>query len=118
MLWRGVLNSRMKDYFDIWTLARSRPFDGPILAEAIRTTCAHRGTTVDPAPAAFSDSTRTDPSKQMQWTAFRRRLRPTDAPDSFDEVATAVARFLVPVAEAITSGVAFERTWEADGPWT
>ena len=31
----GLSNSRLKDYWDIWTLARSFSFDGPVLAEAI-----------------------------------------------------------------------------------
>ena len=32
----GELNSRMKDFFDIWSLAASGSFDGEVLAEAIQ----------------------------------------------------------------------------------
>ena len=32
----GQLNSRMKDFFDLWLLARSQDFDGRIVAEAIK----------------------------------------------------------------------------------
>ncbi len=46
MFRRGVLNSRVKDYFDIWALARSRSFDGEVLAEALRATCERRSTDV------------------------------------------------------------------------
>lgn len=117
MLYRGVLNSRMKDYFDIWALAQSRSFDGTVLAEAVRATCERRDTPVDPAPVAFSNETMADRAKQAQWVAFRRRLRATDAPESFADVTTAVAKFLAPVAEAVAAGASFGRRWNPGGPW-
>ncbi len=64
----GVLNSRMKDFYDIWLLARLFDFDGAILAEAIRRTFEHRGTQLPSEIEAFSDSFIY--SKQGQWTAF------------------------------------------------
>lgn len=118
MLYRGVLNSRMKDFFDIWALARSRTFDGAVLSEAIRATCEQRGTPVEPEPPVFAEKSMADPSKQMQWSAFCRRLGATDAPEAYSDVAQAVARFLVPVAESIATAVPFDRRWEPGGPWS
>ncbi|HTV54812.1 MAG TPA: nucleotidyl transferase AbiEii/AbiGii toxin family protein, partial [Terriglobia bacterium] len=40
----GTLNSRMKDYFDIWTLSRQFAFDGEMLGNAITKTFSNRGT--------------------------------------------------------------------------
>jgi len=40
----GMLNSRMKDFYDIWLLSRQFDFDGPRLTEAIRLTFERRGT--------------------------------------------------------------------------
>lgn len=40
----GALNSRMKDFYDIWLLSRQFDFNGPALAEAIRLTFERRGT--------------------------------------------------------------------------
>lgn len=117
MLYRGVLNSRMKDFFDIWALARSRAFEGRVLAEAIRATCERRRTPVEPKPAAFTDESMAERSKQMQWSAFRRRIRATDCPEAFVDVGRAVARFLVPVAESVAGGVTFDHCWEPGGPW-
>ena len=34
----GALNSRMKDFVDIWLLSRSFDFDGPSLSDAIEKT--------------------------------------------------------------------------------
>ena len=38
----GMLNSRMKDYFDLWALSRLYSFEGPILVNAIKATFARR----------------------------------------------------------------------------
>ena len=44
----GMLNSRMKDFFDIWFLARTFPFVAGSLADAIRATFERRATRLDP----------------------------------------------------------------------
>lgn len=44
MVMLGIANSRMKDFFDLWVLARSFTFAGPVLAAAIRATFARRKT--------------------------------------------------------------------------
>ncbi|MEX2218061.1 MAG: nucleotidyl transferase AbiEii/AbiGii toxin family protein [Phycisphaerales bacterium] len=42
----GIANTRMKDFFDLWTIARSFPFDARTLARAIRATFERRRTTI------------------------------------------------------------------------
>lgn len=118
MLFRGRLNSRMKDFYDIWALARGRRFDGAVLAKAVRRTCEHRGTPVPLEPAVLTDEVLADPLKQRQWDAFRRRLRGSDAPATFAEVGTAVRTFMKPVASAVASGEAFDHEWPPGGPWS
>lgn len=117
MLQRELLNSRMKDYFDIWSLSRSRPFNGRTLAEAIIATCDQRGTRVDPEPVALSDRAFADRQSATQWSAFARRLGKTDAPETFAEVAAAVAAFLGPPAAAIARRESFDLVWTPPGPW-
>jgi predicted nucleotidyltransferase component of viral defense system len=118
MLYRGLLNSRMKDYFDVWALARSRRFEGAVLSEAILLTCESRGTAVVPSPVALSEEALLDADKQVQWMAFRRRIIPTAAPESFSEVVREVAAFLQPVAEALAAGVLLSGHWAPGGPWS
>jgi len=43
MIKLGEINSRMKDFFDIWALSRSFPFELQSLAAAIDATCRRRG---------------------------------------------------------------------------
>lgn len=40
----GLLNSRIKDYYDLALLSRLYPFHGALLVEANRSTFSHRGT--------------------------------------------------------------------------
>jgi hypothetical protein len=44
MVERGISNSRMKDYYDIWILAGAFEFDGAILSESIRAVFERRQT--------------------------------------------------------------------------
>lgn len=114
----GQLNSRMKDFYDIWLLSRQFDFDGVKLASAIEKTFAHRGTTVKPQPTAFSTAFATDPTKIKQWEAFVRKSRLTDAPATLALAVEAIYAFLSPVAAALSEGRAFEQSWRAPGPWT
>lgn len=46
----GLANGRMKDFFDMWHLARTYPFEGAVLADAVRATFAARGTGLPARP--------------------------------------------------------------------
>ena len=72
----GFANSRMKDYYDLWTAARLGVVTAEGLGEAIRHTFSRRGTALpewlpEGLTAAFSD----DSSKQAQWAGFVRKSR-------------------------------------------
>ena len=113
----GQINSRIRDFFDIWLLLRQFDFEGPMFARAIRETFANRGTTVNPAPAALTAEFAADRSKTLQWTGFLRKSRIDFAPATLPEVVNAIADFIVPVARAISSGKDFISHWTAPGPW-
>jgi len=113
----GTLNSRMKDFFDVWVLSQTYDFDGPLLAEAIRTTFARRQTTITPDPVCFSDAFARDVSKASQWKAFVRNGRLVNVPAEFSEVAASVRRFLLPVAQSINTGQTHGGAWPRGGPW-
>ena len=51
----GEVNSRMKDFFDIWLLAANFEFDGLDLADAVRATFAQRQTPLEVDPVGFSE---------------------------------------------------------------
>lgn len=113
----GLLNSRMKDFFDIWLLARQFDFDGQTLTSAIQRTFANRGTAVTANPTAFTDAFANDATKQSQWQAFLRKSHLTFAPASLPQVVDFVASFLRPVAVALEGNIPFNHRWQAPGPW-
>lgn len=72
----GILNSRMKDFYDIWVLSRTFDFKGEILAEAVEKTFEKRNTPVNLDAALFGLSFGKDGDKNVQWQGFisRRNL--------------------------------------------
>jgi len=112
----GELNSRMKDFFDIWLLASQYAFEGRILRRAIRATFARRGTPRSPDAAAFADGF-PGAQQQAQWRAFMRRNQ-LDTPTSLREAVEVIKVFLVPVLQALHTGRRFDRHWPPGGPWS
>jgi predicted nucleotidyltransferase component of viral defense system len=114
----GIANSRMKDFYDLWVLARRFAFDGAPLAAAIRATFERRKTAVPAAaPLALTAAFTDDAAKNAQWQGFVRKSRlPADG-TALPEIATALRAFLLPPAEAVRTGAGFARTWTPGGPW-
>ena len=111
----GMLNSRMKDFYDIWLLSRQFDFRGDELVRAIRLTFERRGTELPLEIEAFSGPFAD--AKQTQWTAFRNRLQQVHVPESFAEITASVERFLSPVSASFSSGKPSSANWAASGPW-
>ena len=115
---RGLLNSRIRDYFDVWALSRQFDFDGEVLAEAIQEAFARRGIRVDAHLVGLTNQFSEDPAKAAQWRGFLRQIRLDDAPRGLAEVVEAIATFLGPVAEALGERRPFRGRWRAPGPWS
>jgi predicted nucleotidyltransferase component of viral defense system len=113
----GALNSRMKDFFDIWLLSQQFDFEGSRLAAAIEKTFSIRGTAIQPEPVVLTNSLAEDPAKVSQWQGFIRKNRLTNIPQDFGEVIKAITIFLGPITKNLAAGKVFEATWKAPGPW-
>ncbi len=107
----GLLNSRMKDFYDLWLLSRQFAFDGATLASAIRRTFDNRKTVVMASPTALTPVFGTDAAKQTQWQAFLRKSKLNDVPTTLQSVIDELLLFLSPVAEAIEKRRVFDRQW-------
>jgi hypothetical protein len=113
------LNSRMKDFYDIYELSRSRDFDGASLSEAISQTFKKRKTEFSPCPTAFTDDFPLLPNKQIQWRAFQRRTGIANVPDDFSVIVAAIKRFLFPVYEVLVKRDVFGGRWDKEkGMWS
>jgi hypothetical protein len=113
----GQDNSRMKDFADLWFLARHFAFDGPLLAKAVASTFRRRQTALDGQPVALTPAFARAAVKQAQWTAFVRRTSPEGIPSDLAEVIEGIAAFVVPILEHLAGGRPVPRTWVAAGPW-
>ena len=115
MIKLGKLNSRMKDFYDIWLLARQFDFDSRQLQSAISGTLLNRGTNLPEEIIAFSGEF--IEAKSIQWNAFRRRLGQETVPTEFEEVVILIKTFLDPIVQAIHTRNLASETWVAPGPW-
>ena len=115
MVHLGSLNSRMKDFYDVWRMSQQFDFLGHDLCEAVKGTFQNRNTEIiefDDLVADLLDNENFD----KQWTAFLRRSALTDRED-FPQVLTAIGEFLSPVFSSVKSGKVFNQEWAAPGPW-
>jgi len=115
MVHLGSLNSRMKDFYDIWRMSQQFNFRSADLCEAVRGTFGKRGTTViefDDLITELLDSE----SPQKQWAAFLSRSAVT-GPETTAEVLALIGKFLSPVFSSINNNKALNQKWAPPGPW-
>lgn len=117
MVQLGTLNTRMKDFFDIWLLASQFNFTGPELGQAVEKTFAHRGTGLDADPVALTPSFMAAENTEKQWAAFVKRSQLDNAPKTLDDARAQLRSFLLPVASAVLAAQSFADSWSAPGPW-
>lgn len=109
----GELNSRMKDFFDIWLLSRSFDFDGSRLREAIEMTFKRRDTALPKSePIALTPEFSSNSQKETQWAGFIRRMKLRDVP-SLSEIVGRLRDFLMPPTRAASEGEHFDLGWSS-----
>lgn len=112
----GMLNSRMKDYFDLWVLARYTDFNGAVLSQAVAATFDRRRTAIpNDVPIGLSDEFITDAQKEKQWQAFLRK----NAIDSMSlaSVTADLRAFLLPVLATVAAKGRLNVNWRAGESW-
>ncbi|MCL4851114.1 MAG: nucleotidyl transferase AbiEii/AbiGii toxin family protein [Bryobacteraceae bacterium] len=112
----GMLNSRIKDYYDVALLARMYSFGGALLVEAIRSTFLHRGTAAEASPVGLTEAFSSDPARAIQWRAFVRRSRL--GPEwELEEIVDQVRLFASAPLAAVAEDRPFDLDWRPGGPW-
>jgi hypothetical protein len=112
----GMQNSRMKDFYDLWMMARRFEFEGDIIASAIRNTFDRRKTALPSAvPVAIPDEFSNNSGKQRQWASFLAKSE-LEAPP-LPEVAQQIEAFLSPPGLAAAQLRSFHARWVPPGPW-
>ena len=70
----GMVNSRMKDYFDLWVIMKDQALDRSTLSQAVGATLRRRGTPYpDDLPVGLAPEFAESPLKRSQWSTFLSR---------------------------------------------
>jgi predicted nucleotidyltransferase component of viral defense system len=98
------INSRFKDYYDLYHLAATESFEAGTLHEAITTTFARRDTPLAAAERLFDPSFASNPARQRQWQVFLTRIT-KDEPGKFTNVLELIRVFLAPIVQGKATGI-------------
>jgi len=99
MITLGMLNSRMKDFYDMWLLSERFNHDYAALRKAIVKTFKQRSIPLPTtAPTALTDAFAESPDVQKRWEIFLTKNKPPIQPEvSFPAVIERISEFLLPV---------------------
>ena len=67
----GVANSRMKDFYDLWSVPKAVEIDPSELTQTLISTFSHRNTLIpSECPGGLTEVYSQDPLKIAQWSAY------------------------------------------------
>jgi len=97
----GIVNSRMKDFYDLLVIFRQFPYDESTLTRAIVETFARRGTPLPrTVPPGLTDDFGDDPTANRLWRGFVTRMQLASEPTDFVAVVRTVRDRLWPTIMA------------------
>ena len=112
MVMLGLANTRMKDFFDIATIAQRTDLNGATLAQAIAATFARRGTALPTQPpVALTREFGEAEAKRRQWQAFLRKNR--IAASGLPETVSLLLTLLWPASQVAASHDGATAAWKA-----
>lgn len=92
----GYLNSRYKDFYDIYILTGKYSFGYKNMKNAVSETFQNRGTEMSISTAAFSEEFVRDPLHQTRWKSFLKKKK-VIVQISLEEVISGVRMFAAPL---------------------
>ena len=114
----GLLNSRMKDFYDIWLMMRRFHFSGSNLSEALKRTFEHRKTSIPEGKSLFAEEIYEEKSdRQTLWKAFLKKGDIQHAPEKLATVAKEIEGFLNKPLHTVRKNEEFKEEWKVPGPW-
>lgn len=94
ILRRGELNTRPRDFYDVYILVKTQPFDVKIFEDALKSTAGKRGTNFifKDINRRLNEISRSEPLRH-RWSNYKRNYRYADG-IQYDDIIDAI-RFLV-----------------------
>ena len=106
----SLINSRMKDFYDINYLMKQKKYEMNILQKAIGETFKNRNTIVVKDPKIFDENFYKDNDKITQWDNFVNKIRGRKI--EFQIVMKNISKFLLPVYENILNDKLSNKIWD------
>lgn len=114
----GLLNGRLKDYYDIWMISEIVPFQRAELAQAIARTLDRRKTErPTDIPVALTDEFTDRADKQDLWKGFLNRTVPERSELKLAKVAGELRGFLGPVIQTLATPETATGEWRPGIGW-
>ncbi|MCK5358737.1 MAG: nucleotidyl transferase AbiEii/AbiGii toxin family protein [Elusimicrobiales bacterium] len=118
MITLGSLNSRMKDFYDVWLMLNQFEFHGTRLIEALKRTFKNRKTPLPHNSPLFVEEIYDEKSdRQILWKAFLNKGNIKSVPKTLNTIAGEIEKFLIKPIIAINKGKLFNKKWKAHGLW-
>lgn len=109
----GIANSRLKDFYDLWLIAQTFDLEASALSAAVQRTFARRDTPM-PADTPTGLTRLYAEAWDTRWKAFLRRGYMKAVPADLRQVLDDLRPFLMP----ITGQPDRSSYWPAGGPWS
>lgn len=113
----GLVNTRMKDFFDIWILSQQLSFVGESLQNAIKMTFEKRQTLLDALPDSISEIFYTDLIHQTRWKQFLKNIQMEEKNIELPKVINEIREFLEPIVTASINNQVFSKAWKYENKW-
>lgn len=118
MVQLGLLNSRLKDYYDIWMISQTLPLPRAELVQAMAATLDRRGTARPTAlPVALTDEFSSREDKQSLWRGFLNRTVPERDDLELAQVVGELRTFLGPVIQTLATPETATGNWRPGLGW-
>lgn len=114
----AMTNSRMKDYFDLWTVSQTMLFEMSTLRAAVAATFQRRKTElVEMPPPGLTPAFGADTAKRAQWAAFIRKMGLDAETPELAQIVHCLGAFLLPLLDTDGERVPASARWVPGGPW-
>lgn len=112
----GLLNTRLKDHYDIWTLINLHSFSGDELVAAITNTFDAQTRPIPDMPISCLTEEYAE-DKEVAWGLFLDKIDERNR-IPLSQVVEDLSDFAWPIMEAAQSGGRADIVWSAGGGWT
>lgn len=102
MIVLDAMNSRMKDFYDIFEMLSNHDIDSDSLKEAIRLTFHTRNTSLPTIPAIFTEGFEKNERNIQMWGSFLNRIKADHI--VFEKVIELIKNRLEPIYQNLKNG--------------